>query len=85
MGKTGVVTSVTSLLLGAAYNYGVPSTGLVAMLILLWLVVIMPGMVGVSAIATAQRDAGRFIVNVLAAFGLWMAGLVLLVVGITLL
>lgn len=81
MGKTGLVTSGTSLLLGLAYNYGIPSGGIAALFSLLWLVVIMPGMVGISAIATAQRDAGKFLLNVFAALGFWVAGLVLVIIG----
>ncbi len=84
MGKTGLVTSATSFLSGLAYSYEVPSGGIAALFILLWLVVLMPGMVGISAIATAQRDAGKFLLNVFAALGLWLAGLVLVILGGTL-
>lgn len=85
MGKTGLVSSGVSILLGVMYQYGIPNSTLVAVLILLWMILILPAMLGISAIATARRKASQFGVNLLSAFGLWAAGLVLVVVGMTLL
>jgi hypothetical protein len=65
------------LLLGALHRYSIPNVGLAALFLLLWLVVIMPGMIGISAVASAQRDAGRMVINILAGLGLWVVGLML--------
>ena len=85
MGKTGLVSCGVSVLLGMMYQYGVPNTGVAALLILLWMILILPGMLGIAAIATAQKSAGRFLGNIGSAFGLWAAGLILVLVGMTLL
>ena len=79
MWKTALVTSGGSLLLGALYRYSIPNVGLAALFLLLWLAVIMPGMIGISAVASAKRDAGRVVMNILAGLGLWVVGLMLAV------
>ena len=81
MGKTGMVTSAVSFLLAALFNTESSSVWLISLLLILWMTTIMPGMLGVSAIIHAKKDAGQFIANVFAAIGFWFAGFILALIA----
>ena len=75
MGKTAFVSIFVSLGLGLTYSS--ENLGLSLTLMLLWMVLFLPPMLVISAVVTAKSDAGRFILNVFAAIGLWMLAMVL--------
>lgn len=77
MGKTAVVSVFTSLLLGYFMNSGTAYTALVASLSGLWLVLVLPVMLFTSAIMSARKDAGKMMLNLIAATGLWGVGVIL--------
>lgn len=82
MGKTAVVSILVSLTLGAAYNVEALSTGLIGVLIGFWLLFFLPGMLLVSAFVHGRSDAGVVVLNLLAAVGLWVLGIMLSIIAI---
>ena len=81
MGKTALVSLFASLILGALFNVESLSPIFTGILIGFWLLVILPSMVFISAIMAARKDAGRMIVNLILATGLWLLGVLLSVIA----
>ncbi|NOR62395.1 MAG: hypothetical protein GQ535_07890 [Rhodobacteraceae bacterium] len=77
MGKTAGVSIFVSLLLGVFLNAGMSYTALVGSLTGLWLLLVLPVMLFTSAIMNARKDAGRAVVNLIAATSLWILAVIL--------
>ena len=84
MGKTGMVSSGVSLGLGLIYSSGIIGAMWPAILMLLWLFLILPGMLGVTAVSHARGNLGQFGINLSTAVGLWLAGFFIMLIGMAL-
>ncbi len=80
MGTTALISIVVSLLLGLFLNFDKSYTVLVGSLAALWLVLVLPVMLVTSAIMTARKDAGRFVVGLFAVIGLWILAVILVTI-----
>lgn len=80
MGRTALVSIFVSLLLGVFLNsdttYFIP----VIILSAFWIIIVMPVMLVTSAIMSSRKDAGRAVLNLLAASGLWVFGVILIMI-----
>ncbi|MCF6304665.1 MAG: hypothetical protein L3J33_04785 [Rhodobacteraceae bacterium] len=81
LGTTGIVTSSISFGLGLLNASGLVSGVAITLLIILWLLMIMPGMLLVSAWLNANNKISSFILKVLTTVGLWWLGALLCFIG----
>ena len=83
--KNALITSVISFGVGGLFGTGLLGTLPIAILLVLWMLLLMPGMLIFSAIVNAKRKATSFIINLAMAIVLWWVGLVLCFYGTALL
>ena len=74
MGKTALISSLVSFSLGSALEVSFLNTTAIGMLIGFWFFLFMPVMLVVSAIMSANKDAGHFIIYLMASSGIWFLG-----------
>ena len=81
MGKTGAIVAGVSFALGVVYAWEVFGTMVPATIMILWILLIMPVMLGVTAVSHAAGKLGQFGINLSSAVGLWLAGLFIMLMG----
>ena len=84
MGKTGAIVAGVSFALGVVYAWEVFGTMVPATIMILWILLIMPVMLGVTAVSHAAGKLGQFGINLSSAVGLWLAGLFIMLMGMAL-
>jgi len=84
MGKTALVSVFASLGLGVAYNVPFLNSTTIAVVIGFWFLIFLPVMLVVSAVMNANKDAGHFVISLMAAAGLWFLGGFLTIIAVTL-
>jgi len=84
MGKTGVIIGVVSFALGGVYALEIFGTRVPAGIMVLWILLIMPVMLGVTAVSHAAGKLGQFGINLSSAVGIWLAGFFIMLMGMAL-
>jgi len=80
MRTTALVSISVSLLLGIFLNADKSYTALVGSFTGLWLLLVLPVMLFTSAIMSARKNAGRAVLNLIAATGLWILAVILVTI-----